>query len=277
MVRLSCAVFAVLVACGPTRLQPSGDASGSGDAGSPDAPVLPHTLSSIAITPTNPIVQLDLNATGTQAFTVMGSYEDGTTDDVTSQASWSVNNSAVGTMTGATLSIPAFATVSAEVSQITANVGSLTTEAQITVVAYRQTGTQQDFFFVLPYQDLAGPQKKPLDFSTAIPALDVFFLMDTTGSMQGEIGNLQDGADDADDRRDRLDPGERAELRVRRRRARRFSAHDQRRSVRRDDRDLHRHDVGKQRGSQRRWHRRSTVQASAADHEHRVRRADRDR
>src|SRR5206468_5623641 len=32
---------------------------------------------------------------------------------------------------------------------------------------------------------------KPLDFMTNNPALDVFFLMDTTGSMYGEISNLQ--------------------------------------------------------------------------------------
>ncbi len=193
MVRLSCVVFTVLVACGPTRETPPGDANdGSSDAGSPDASPLPHTLASMSITPTNPIVQLDLNATGTQAFTVTGVYEDGTTDDVTSQVTWSVANAAVGSMTGATLDIPAFATVSAEVSPITANIGSITTEAQITVVAYRQSGTQQDFFFILPYQDGAGPQNKPLDFSTAIPALDVFFLMDATGSMQDEISNLQD-------------------------------------------------------------------------------------
>jgi hypothetical protein len=194
MVRLSCAVLAVLAACGPTRETPPGDANdGTGDAASPDASPLPHTLSSLVITPTNPIVQLDLNATGAQAFTVMGSYEDGSTDDVTSQVTWSVGNAAVGAMAGATLEIPAFTTVSAEVSPITANIGSVMTEAQITVVAYRQSGTQQDFFFILPYEDVAGPQNKPLDFSTAIPALDVFFLMDTTGSMQGEIENLQAG------------------------------------------------------------------------------------
>jgi hypothetical protein len=58
------------------------------------------------------------------------------------------------------------------------------------VVAYRQTGEQTDFFFVLPYDDTMH-QDKPLDFSTAIPALDVFFLMDTTGSMQDEINTLQ--------------------------------------------------------------------------------------
>jgi hypothetical protein len=190
--RLSCAVFALLIACGPTHEKSGGgDDASTGDGGTADASPLPHTLASLTVMPTNPIVQLDLNATGAQGFTVQGNYEDGTTDDQTAQALWSVTNSAVGTMTGSTLAIPAFATATAETSTISANVGSLVGEAQITVVAYRQTGEQQDFFFILPYQDPGGPQAKPLDFSTTIPSLDVFFLMDTTGSMSGEISNLK--------------------------------------------------------------------------------------
>jgi hypothetical protein len=94
-------------------------------------------------------------------------------------------------MTGATLDIPAFGASNAVVSKITASFGGFDGPAQITVVAYRKSGAQQDFFFVLPYQDPTGPVMKPLDFSTAIPSLDVFFLMDTTGSMAGEIGNLK--------------------------------------------------------------------------------------
>jgi hypothetical protein len=145
----------------------------------------------ISVTPTNPIVELDLNATGAQGFTATELFEDGTTTDVTATATWQLANPAVGTLTGATLAIPAFATASAVVSKITAVADGLTGVAQITVVAYRKTGPQQDFFFILPFQDPAGVQQKPLDFSTNIPALDVFFVMDTTGSMSGEINNLK--------------------------------------------------------------------------------------
>jgi hypothetical protein len=193
MVRVSCACAAVVaVACGPTRERPpDADVGPSIDAPPGDGAVLPHTLAQINVSPTNPIVQLDLNMGSAQAFTAMGIYEDGTSDDLTGQATWSVGNMNVGSMTGATLIIPSFSTVTAEVSTITASVGSAMGEAQITVVAYRQTGEQQDFFFILPYEDGSGSQNKPLDFSTAIPSEDVFFLMDTTGSMQDEINNLQ--------------------------------------------------------------------------------------
>ncbi|HEY4244676.1 MAG TPA: hypothetical protein VGM88_32905 [Kofleriaceae bacterium] len=190
---LSLFLVAAVAACGPTAKGHAGDGGDDVDAAGSDAGSnqQPHTLSALTIDPLNPLVQLDLNTAGAQPFTVTGIYLDGTQDDQTANATFTVMNPAVGAMSGATLMIPAFAAADAEVSVIQAQVGTLSTMAQITVVAYRSTGTQQDFFFILPYNDTAGPQSKPLDFSTAVPALDVFFLMDTTGSMAGEIANLQ--------------------------------------------------------------------------------------
>lgn len=181
----------IVAACGPTAKH-HGDAGNNADAATNgDSNVPSHTLTSLVVSPTNPIVELDLNQTGTQDFTVMAGYADGTTDDVTSQVTWSVMNPAVGTMAGATLQIPSFTASTAQVSLLGATLNGITGNAQVTVVAYRKTGPATDFFFVLPYQDPNGQMSKPLDFATNIPALDVFFLMDTTGSMTGEISNLQ--------------------------------------------------------------------------------------
>jgi hypothetical protein len=180
-----------VAACGPHTKHPTDANAGVDGDNTVDAAPLPHTLTGLEVTPTNPIVELDLNANAAQAFTVTGHFLDGVDEDVTAQATWAVMNPNVGTMSGSTLLIPAFTVATAETSLITATVGGLNGQAQITVVAYRKSGTQQDFFFILPYQDPAGLQNKPLDFSTTIPALDVFFLMDTTGSMYGEISNLQ--------------------------------------------------------------------------------------
>jgi hypothetical protein len=185
-----CLLAFFIAACGPHMKKPGGD-GGTSDGATSDTPVAQHTLQSLGVTPTNPIVELDLNTPGSQDFTVTGYYADGVNEDLTSQVTWQVMNPNVGAMTGATLAIPAFTAASAEVSKIDATFGGLTGEAQITVVAYRKTGAQQDFFFILPYQDPTGQMSKPLDFATTIPALDVFFLMDTTGSMAGEIKNLQ--------------------------------------------------------------------------------------
>lgn len=178
-----------LIACGPADKRPT-DGDGGVDAPGLDAP-LPHELLTIAVTPTNPLLEVDLNAPTTQAFTAQGIYRDGVPEDLTNRATWTVVNAAVGTMAGPTLSIPGFSTTGAVSSRIFATVDGKVGEAQITVVAYRRTGPTQDFFFVLPYQDPTGDQRRPLDFSTRIPALDVFFLMDTTGSMYEEIQNLQ--------------------------------------------------------------------------------------
>jgi hypothetical protein len=48
-----------------------------------------------------------------------------------------------------------------------------------------------DFFVVLPYN--GAMERRPLRFGTNITKADVFFLMDTTGSMYEEVGNVQRG------------------------------------------------------------------------------------
>lgn len=175
-------VLAVMVAaCGPTKGGGGDDDDGSGSSHGP------HTLVSITVSPSDAIVELDLNTPATQDYTVTGNYADDTSEDLTGQVTWSVANPAVGSFTAAQLVIPGLTSSQAITSKLTATYTSLTGLAQITVVAHRP----QDFFFILPYTDPGGPATKPLNFATAIPQLDVFFLMDVTGSMSGEIANLQ--------------------------------------------------------------------------------------
>jgi len=47
-----------------------------------------------------------------------------------------------------------------------------------------------DFVFIMTYNKPPTPPKDTLDFSTDISQADVFFVVDTTGSMKGEISNL---------------------------------------------------------------------------------------
>ncbi len=175
-------------ACGPTTV---GGNDGDGGGVGPDGSGQGRALVSIIVNPNNSIVEMDLGVGATQAFTATGNYSDNTTGDLTAQVTWTVDNSAVGVMQGPVLEVPAFAAAGAEVSKITAGFESMSGDGQITVLAYQQSGPEQDFFFVLPHQDPAGNQDKPLAFGTDVPAADVFFLMDTTGSMRGEIQNLQ--------------------------------------------------------------------------------------
>ncbi len=152
---------------------------------------VPHTLIAITVVPGDTLVELDLNATGSQTFVAMGVFADGVDEDVSAMVTWGLSNPAVGAMTGATLDIPAFPTATVELSSVTASLGSVVGRGQITIAAYRRSGPTQDFFFVLPHADPAGALTRSLDFATQIPALDVFFLVDTTASMFGAITNLE--------------------------------------------------------------------------------------
>ena len=76
------------------------------------------TLNSIAVTPANATI-----ATGaTQQFTAMGTYSDGSTQNITSQVAWSSSNASVATIsTGglATTMTPGNTTISATQSGVT--------------------------------------------------------------------------------------------------------------------------------------------------------------
>jgi hypothetical protein len=186
-------VIAIAAACGDDESAGTTNPGDGGNGGMGAGGNLPHTVESILITPLNTILELDVATTGQQAFTATAQYSDGASEDVSDQVMWTVTNAAVGEFNGATLEIPSFASAAAESSLVKAELEGVEGTAQITVVAYRKTGPQQDFFFILPFEDPDGNQEKPLDFSTDIPALDLFFLMDVTGSMGGVINNLQQG------------------------------------------------------------------------------------
>jgi hypothetical protein len=190
---LAAALGALPAGCGPAGNSniPPGDGGHGDGGGGQDVGPLPHELSTIVVEPTNTILEVDLNTATSQAFTAKGQYRDGTVEDITSQVTWSHTNAALGDFNGATLEIPGSASAGAWTTIVEARKGTLKGVAQLTVVAYRKTGNQTDFFFVLPYQDSAGNQNKPLDFHTNVQSLDVFFAMDVTGSMGGEIANLQ--------------------------------------------------------------------------------------
>jgi hypothetical protein len=51
--------------------------------------------------------------------------------------------------------------------------------------------SEGNFFFIVPHMEDPDPSRDTLVFSTEIQKADVFFLMDTTGSMTGAIDNLR--------------------------------------------------------------------------------------
>jgi hypothetical protein len=144
----------------------------------------------LEVEPIETLIELDLDMSGSQAFTVTAQYENDEID-VTDDVTWDVSNPMIGAMNGATLDVPGFADNFFGSTILTATYDGQEGQAQVTVAAYNQTGAQPDFFFVLPYNDPAGSQTKQLTFTTDVKQMDVFFNMDTTSSMGGEITNLQ--------------------------------------------------------------------------------------
>lgn len=145
----------------------------------------------LSVEPGELVTELDIGESAVQDYMVIGHFSDGSTTDVTDLAQWSSDNPMVGTMLDDTLQIAAHDTSYFDSTIVTAEVDGFTGAAQLTLAVYRKSGAQQDFFFVLPFEDPAGSQTKPLTFTTDIKSLDVFFNVDTTGSMGGTINNLQ--------------------------------------------------------------------------------------
>ncbi len=92
-------VATVVVACG------GGDGSGDGaDAGGtgPDGQA-PEGLSAISLEPENPTLVVEDGERASQAFSAIGEFDDGTTEDLTGEVQFSVSTSALGSFSGSTL------------------------------------------------------------------------------------------------------------------------------------------------------------------------------
>ena len=83
------------------------------------------TLTAIAITPTNPTIQVG----GTEPFTATGTYSDSSTQNITSLVTWSSSNAAVASISAAGVA----SGVAGGTSTITATLGSVTNSTKLTV------------------------------------------------------------------------------------------------------------------------------------------------
>jgi hypothetical protein len=118
---------------------------------------------------------------------------DKTTKDVTSTIKLSVDDSALGTFSGATFtSVNALPGKALGVTTIVRGLADgKTGTANLTIVQLRKTGDKRDFYFVEPYGGSPSPDRDVLKFGTNIKSVDVAVLMDTTGSMSGSVENLK--------------------------------------------------------------------------------------
>lgn len=153
-----------------------------------------RTVRSLTISPTNPLIRVDLNRQANRTFRVIARYSDGTNADVTSKATFTVDNPAAGAMFGARFDSNIRTTPQVEFAQVTARYkeGSddVSVSTNLTVAWLRTSGASKDLLFVLPYN--GKTDSETLTFSSNIQSLDAFFAVDTTGSMGAPIRALRD-------------------------------------------------------------------------------------
>jgi hypothetical protein len=146
----------------------------------------------IVIDPKNTTVIIDTATApatpGSAAFKVLDNGQ-----DITSSATFTLKDPSLGSFNGATFTSVAALPAGVLGKSTTVNVQTAKGSAlgTLTVVQLRKTGTQRDFFFVVPYGEDPTPKNDVLKFSTNIKQADVAFVMDTTGSMTSAINNLK--------------------------------------------------------------------------------------
>ncbi len=110
-------VLIAAAGCGANHVNDSNPSPNSGS----------KTLTSIAISPTNPSIAVN----ATQPFTATGTYSDGSTANVSSSASWNSSNTVVATINSTGVA----AGVSAGSTNITASMNGVNATTQLTVTA----------------------------------------------------------------------------------------------------------------------------------------------
>jgi len=116
---LSFTFILFLAACGG-----GGGGSSNSGGGSPTGPSSP-TLSSIAITPANPTIDVG----GTEQFKAVGTYSDGSSKDLTSSASWTSASTAVATVNSSGLATA----VASGATKISAGLSSISSSTTLRV------------------------------------------------------------------------------------------------------------------------------------------------
>jgi hypothetical protein len=196
--------LAIVAACGSKApagfsfVTPGHDGGGNDggtltDSGGDDGPSLfQDGGSTLVLDPANVTLFIDTATTpptpATQAYTA--TYN-GT--DVTSQLALTLQNTALGSFSGqaftSATTIPGG--VLGVTTEVQAAADGQTAAGNLTLVALNKTGPNQDFYFVVPYQQPPTPPLEELTFSTKLQSIDVAMLLDTTGSMGASISNVQ--------------------------------------------------------------------------------------
>ncbi len=165
-----------------------GETRGAAPAGGKSDSTMPKTLQTLALNPASPVLFIDNQQPVTQAFVVTALFSDGSSEDLTGKAKFSLGKTNLGSFSAATFT----SLTEGGFTKVRAQVDSLVAETILTLVPRRldSNGVPLDFFFVAPYNDVTTPASALFSFSTKISQADIGFVVDTSGSMQAKINNL---------------------------------------------------------------------------------------
>lgn len=172
---------------------PKGEEKGDGKKVIPDSEngKASLELSSIRIEPEDRIIRMDLGKEQDVDFKAIAIYTNGEKKDISDKVEWVIERKALGEFDDEVLTLKAQSKFAVKSSKVYANYKNKYGVTQFTLAAYQKSGDSPDFLFVLPYKDKKGKKDSNLRFSTEVPAMDVFFNVDTTMSMKDEIKQLR--------------------------------------------------------------------------------------
>ncbi len=199
---LRASLLLAIVACGSTARRDVFDDSkdkttgGSGADGGFGASFGDGGSSGLTVDPVNAILFIDTSTTpatpAKQAYKLVRKTAEGD-EDITDKATFELEKPEIGRFTKnnfeSALTLPA--NQPGVTSDITVRVEGGSTGARLTVVPLRRGSDTRDFFFIVPYGQAPEPTSDVLKFKTNIQAVDVAFVVDTTGSMSPEINGIR--------------------------------------------------------------------------------------
>ena len=183
--------------CAGTLLSCAGDPPiGSADTAEAEAALavgddtdLVRTLKAIEVSPGDSVVVADLGKTATRTFKVLARYNDRSTAEVSTRATFSIDNASIGSLSGASFTSATRSTAQVDFAKVTVRYREgaieVSATANLTVVWMRTSGPTPDALLTLPY--LGAPASTTAGFGTNLQSIDAFLAVDTTGSMTGEI------------------------------------------------------------------------------------------
>jgi len=164
------------------------------DYGSPPMPT------DLDVIPVNEIVYIDTakgvpGVPATLTYKAILNHEDGTKEDVTAKAMFTLDDPSLGTFAGPTFTsvdtLPGSGATFGITTNVHATYASKNGLAFLTILQLRKTGDKRDYFFLVPYMGAPTPSRDILKFGTSIKQVDVAMVSDGTASMGGALTSIK--------------------------------------------------------------------------------------